>query len=89
MKETEKTVSNKGSKKELPYLTIGDDLRVFLFLRRRSGSWYTHEDLARDAGLEMEAVKSAVKTIRHHPLIETEKDEEGREKVGFFRLLRT
>jgi hypothetical protein len=84
----EKTVSDKNSKTEPPYSTIGDDLRVFLFLRRRNGSWYTLEDIAKNTRLEMEEVKSALKTIRHHPLIGTEKDEKDREKVGFFRPLR-
>ena len=89
MKEPRKTDSKKGSKKEPTYSPIGDCLRVFFYLRMRSGTFHTVEDISEGTKLQTEVVRSAVKMIRHHLLIETKKDENNHYKMGFFRLLRT
>lgn len=87
MKETEKTVSNKGSEKEPTYSPTGDCLRVFFYLRRRSDTFHTVEDISEGAKLQTEVVRSALKMIRHHPLVETKAEKDREIEVGFFRLM--
>jgi len=74
-------ISEKASERN-----FGSKLRVFLYLRQNPDAWHSIADIAKATDLEEEAVKSALKTVGHHPLVKNE--EKDLEKVAYFRLLR-
>jgi len=62
---------------------IGSRVQVFLFLRLNPDTWYSPSDIAKSTELREGTVKSALKIVSRHPLIE----EKG-ETYGYFRLLK-
>jgi len=58
-------------------------IRVFFYLRQNPNTWHAVSDIAKATELPEQRVKSALKMVCHHPLVE-ERDE----SCGYFKLLR-